>query len=219
MRLKYQLASRKKLSTTENFTVRKANVFDVEGMLALINSCAVTNLVLPRGPKYLYENIRDFIVVELQTEAEQPRIVACGSLHVLWKDTAEIRSLVTHPEFRRRGLATKIVQHLVEEAVQLGIERIIALTLIEEFFKTLGFKPKKKEELPSKIWDECSRCPKYFQCDEVGLVLECPSQLKAQTRFQDKEFPPIDSEKPPSSHLFKAETPPSGELNRRHSPE
>jgi amino-acid N-acetyltransferase len=162
----------------DNFTIRRAHVSDVEDILALINSCATSNLMLPRGPKYLYENIRDFVVVKGKTDMREPKIVACGSLHVLWKDTAEIRSLATHPEFRRQGLGSSIVRYLAEDAKQIGIEQIIALTLIEEFFKKLGFKPKSKEELPSKIWDECSRCPKYFQCDEIGLVLECTQRLE-----------------------------------------
>ncbi|MBC8512003.1 MAG: N-acetyltransferase [Dehalococcoidia bacterium] len=162
----------------DNLPIRRAHVFDVEDMLALINSCATSNLMLPRGPKYIYENIRDFVVIEAQREMGEPQIVACGSLHVLWKDTAEIRSLTTHPEFRGRGLGSNIVRYLVEDAKQIGIEQIIALTLIEEFFKTLGFKPKRKEELPSKIWDECSRCPKYFQCDEIGLILECGQRVE-----------------------------------------
>jgi amino-acid N-acetyltransferase len=162
----------------DNFTIRRAHVSDVEDILALINSCATSNLMLPRGPKYLYENIRDFVVVKGKTDMREPKIVACGSLHVLWKDTAEIRSLATHPEFRRQGLGSSIVRYLVDDAKQIGIEQIIALTLIEEFFKKLGFKPKSKEELPSKIWDECSRCPKYFQCDEIGLVLECTQRLE-----------------------------------------
>ena len=162
----------------DNLPIRRAHVFDVEDMLALINSCATSNLMLPRGPKYIYENIRDFVVIEAQREMGEPQIVACGSLHVLWKDTAEIRSLTTHPEFRGRGLGSNIVRYLVEDAKQIGIEKIIALTLIEEFFKTLGFQPKRKEELPSKIWDECSRCPKYFQCDEIGLILECGQRVE-----------------------------------------
>ncbi len=168
----------KGLSVMDNFPIRRAHVFDVEDMLALINSCATSNLMLPRGPKYIYENIRDFVIIEAQREMGEPQIVACGSLHVLWKDTAEIRSLTTHPEFRGRGLGSNIVRYLVEDAKQIGIEKIIALTLIEEFFKTLGFKPKRKEELPSKIWDECSRCPKYFQCDEIGLILECGQRVE-----------------------------------------
>jgi len=108
---------------------RRACVFDVGEILALINSYASSNLVLPRGPKYLYENIRDFVVVEVVGEKAEPKIVACGSLHVLWKDIAEIRALATHPRRQNRGLGSKIVRYLIEEARQMGIEKVFAFYL------------------------------------------------------------------------------------------
>ena len=161
---------------------RKACVSDVGEILALINSCASSNLVLPRGPKYLYENIRDFVVVEVVGEKAEPKIVACGSLHVLWKDIAEIRALATHPRHQNRGLGAKIVRYLIEEARQMGIEKVFAFTLEEEFFRKLGFKPKAKEELPSKVWGECIECPKYFRCDETGLIFDCTNSLNSYER-------------------------------------
>ena len=156
-----------------NLTLRKARVSDMGESLALINSYASSNLMLPRGPEYFYENLRDFVVVEVVGERAEPKIVACGSLHVLWKDIAEIRSLATHPQFWRRGLGSKIVRYLIEEARQMGIKKVFAFTLEEEFFEKLGFKPKPKEEFPSKVWSECMQCPKYFQCDETGLIFDC----------------------------------------------
>lgn len=152
--------------------LRKARVFDVGDTLTLVNSCASSNLMLPRGPKYFYENIRDFVVVEVVGERVESKIMACGSLHVLWKDIAEIRALAVHPRFRRRGLGSKVVRYLIEEARQMEITKVFALTLEVEFFKKLGFKPKTKEELPLKVWDECVQCPKYFQCDETGVVFD-----------------------------------------------
>jgi len=44
--------------------------------ITLINSYASSNLILPRGPKYFYENIRDFVVVEVVGERPEPKIVA-----------------------------------------------------------------------------------------------------------------------------------------------
>jgi amino-acid N-acetyltransferase len=152
--------------------LRKACVFDVEESMTLINSYASSNLMLPRGPKYFYENIRDFVVVEVVGEKAEPKIVACGSLHVLWKDIAEIRALAVHPRFWRHGLGSKIVRYLIEEARQMGIEKVFVLALEKEFFEKLGFKPKTKEELPFKLWSECTQCPKYFQCDETGLIFD-----------------------------------------------
>ena len=155
--------------------LRAASVSDVGECITLINSYASSNLILPRGPKYFYENIRDFVVVEVAGERPEPKIVACGSLHVLWEDVAEIRALAVHRRFQRQGLGSNIVRYLIEEARQMGIGKVFALTLDKEFFEKLGFKPKTREELPLKVWSECIQCPKYFQCDETGLIFDtCP---------------------------------------------
>ena len=168
------------------FLVRKARISDVREILYLINGFAEANFVLPRGPQYIFENIRDFAVAvingeksDMQEEAEQSiasgnssAIVACGSLHVLWEDLAEVRSLAVHPDFQRRGLGRKIVEFMEEEARGLGVRKLFAFTLAEGFFSALGFEPKGTQELPAKVWGECSKCPKYFKCDEIGMILD-----------------------------------------------
>ena len=161
--------------------IQKAQIRDVEEILELINGFATSNLMLPRGPQYLYENIRDFVIatdrdvpVYSLTETREVLylIVACASLHVLWEDIAEIRALAIHPDYQQLGLGSKLVEYMKKEAKLLGIRRLYTFTLTEDFFKTLGFKQQNRAELPAKVWGECSRCPKYFQCDEVGMVLE-----------------------------------------------
>ena len=159
----------------------KAQIRDVEEILELVNVFANSNLMLPRGPQYLYENIRDFVIASdrnvpvyslTETREVLHLIVACGSLHVLWEDIAEVRALAIHPDYQHLGLGSKLVQFMQQEARQLGIKRLFTFTLTEDFFKTLGFKKIERNSLPPKVWGECSRCPKYFQCDEVGMVLE-----------------------------------------------
>ena len=161
--------------------IEKAQIRDVEEILELVNVFAESNLMLPRGPQYLYENIRDFVIASdrnvpvyslTETREELHMIVACGSLHVLWEDIAEVRALAIHPDYQHLGLGSKLVQHMQQEARQLGIKRLFTFTLTEDFFKTLGFKKIERNGLPPKVWGECSRCPKYFHCDEVGMVLD-----------------------------------------------
>jgi amino-acid N-acetyltransferase len=161
--------------------IQKARIRDVEEILELVNTFAAMNLMLPRGPQYLYENIRDFIIAcdsnvpvysDRETREVLQLIVACGSLHVLWEDIAEIRALAIHPDYQHLGLGSKLVEYMKEEAKQLGIRRLYTFTLTEDFFKTVGFRPQDRSELPPKVWGECSRCPKYFNCDEVGMVLD-----------------------------------------------
>jgi len=150
--------------------IRKARISDVEPLLELVNGFAARNLMLPRGPQYLFENIRDYAVIV--DEEAGGKIVACGSLHVLWDDMAEIRSMAIHPDYQKRGLGRRLVEFLKQEAGQLGIKRLFTFTLSEDFFARLGFTRKLRDELPPKGWGECSRCPKYFKCDEVGMVLD-----------------------------------------------
>jgi amino-acid N-acetyltransferase len=161
--------------------IQKAQIRDVEEILELVNAFAAMNLMLPRGPQYMYENIRDFVIacdndvpVYSITETREVLnlIVACGSLHVLWEDIAEIRALAIHPDYQHLGLGSRLMEYMKEEAKQLGIHRLYTFTLTENFFKTLGFRRQDRSELPPKVWGECSRCPKYFHCDEVGMVLD-----------------------------------------------
>ena len=163
-----------------NVVTIRPKISDVQEMLELINDFASANLMLYRGPQYLYENIRDYIlaidkdVIVRQGENGDPihLIVACGSLHVLWHDFAEIRSLAIHSDYHHLGFGSSIVRQLIEEAKQLGIKRVFTFTMTEPFFKSLGFKKIQQKDLPPKLWGECSRCPKYFKCDEVGMVLD-----------------------------------------------
>jgi amino-acid N-acetyltransferase len=167
--------------------VMKPGMSDIEEILELINDYASANLMLDRGPQYLYENMRDFIIavdrsVPLRLdEYGEPlyMIIACGGVHVLWKDIAEIRSLATHMDYQHMGYGRQIVQHLITDARKLGVKYLYTFTLTESFFQGLGFKIIQRNELPPKVWGECSRCPKYFRCDEVGMVLELDNPQRA----------------------------------------
>ncbi len=171
----------KKPKEDSRIVIQKAQIRDVEEILELVNGFAASNLMLPRGPQYLYENIRDFVIAVdenvpvyslTDTHEVMNLMVACGSLHVLWEDIAEVRALAIHPEYQHLGLGSRIVEFMEEEARQIGIHQLFTFTMTEEFFKTLGFKKIHRKDLPPKVWGECSRCPKYFKCDEVGMVLE-----------------------------------------------
>jgi amino-acid N-acetyltransferase len=167
------------------FSIRKAGISDVRDILELVNGFAGKNLMLSRGPQYLFENIRDFVVAvaeepavrevhpsDNQLDYQPGLIIACASLHVLWEDVAEIRSIAIHPGYQNKGLGKKLIDFLKADARRLGVNTLFTFTLADDFFKSLGFVRKKREELPSKVWGECSRCPKFFKCDEVGMILK-----------------------------------------------
>ncbi|MDQ7096064.1 N-acetyltransferase [Desulfosporosinus sp. PR] len=144
--------------------LRKAKIADVEEMMSLINSNAELGLMLPRSRNMLYENIREFMLAE-----EDEQIVGVASLHILWSDLAEIRALAVSNEQKRKGIGTKIVKALEEEARELGCSRVFALTYQREFFRFCGYEEISKDQMPQKVWTECINCIKFPNCDEIAV--------------------------------------------------
>lgn len=149
--------------------IRSARVDDVHGMSALINQYASANVMLARGPQYLYQHIQDYMVVTAPvTDGEV--VIGCGAVHVLWADLAEIRSIAVHPACKGLGLGRNIVAALVERCISLGIPRAFVFTLVDDFFRKCGFAEYERELLPPAVWVECSKCPKFYRCDEICMM-------------------------------------------------
>lgn len=151
--------------------IRPARVDDVHGMSALINRYAGANVMLARGPQYLYQHIQDYMVITApEKKSGREIVIACGALHVLWADLAEIRSIAVHQSCQRRGLGARLVNALVDRCRYLGIPRVFCFTLVASFFRNCGFVEFSREELPPIVWVECSKCPKFYRCDEIGMI-------------------------------------------------
>jgi len=154
--------------------VRKGRVGDVPRMAGLINQYAAQALMLPKSLNQLYQNLRDFVVVERERE-----VIGCGALHVMWRDLAEIRSLAVAEPYTGNGVGRQIVAQLLAEAHELGVPTVFALTYQIEFFQRLGFHQVSKEILPRKIWVDCLDCPKFPNCDETAVILST-SQVRGE---------------------------------------
>lgn len=149
---------------------RKASIRDVDGMSALINEFAARGIMLARGPLYLYQSIQDYRVMTMPGSDGSERVVACGGLHVLWEDLAEVRSVAVHPALQKNGLGRAMVEALLDDARRLEVRRAFTFTLAEGFFRSLDFAVIPRDQLPPVVWAECSKCPKYYKCDEVGMI-------------------------------------------------
>ena len=158
------------VSLPSEFTTRKARIQDVDGMSSLINEFASARIMLARGPLYLYQNIQDYRVITVNDGGTE-LVLACGGLHVLWEDLAEVRSVAVHPSLQRMGLGRQIVLDLIEDARALGAAHVFTFTLAPEFFTSLGFSAVARDTLSPVVWAECSKCPKFYKCDEVGMML------------------------------------------------
>ncbi|NPV72976.1 MAG: N-acetyltransferase [Pelotomaculum sp.] len=146
---------------------RKARITDVEPIHALITYYADRGLMLARPRTMLYEGLREFTIAE-----DRGRVVGAGSLHIIWEDLAEIRALAVDPAYARQGIGSGLVKMFIEEARELALPRVFALTYQQEFFEKCGFRVVQKESLPQKVWKECVNCPKFPNCEEVAMIID-----------------------------------------------
>jgi amino-acid N-acetyltransferase len=155
-----------KAAAPTGISIRKAIIGDVGRIQALVNHYASKETMLGLSLSEIYEQIRDFTV------AEGPRrsLIGVCSLHVIWDDLAEIRSLAVDPKIRRRGVGRSLVEHCLEEARGLQIPKVFALTYQAEFFRRIGFERVDKAELPHKVWRDCLKCTKFPHCDETAVL-------------------------------------------------
>ena len=153
---------------TENPIMRKARLGDVGEIARIVNHYAGRQQMLPKTHLQLYENLRDFSVAE----DESARVIACGALHIYWENLAEIRALAVVDGMNRRGIGTALVERLIEEARELGLEQVFCFTYVPKFFNTLGFIQVEHSVLPLKVYNDCFQCPKFNKCDEIAMVLE-----------------------------------------------
>jgi amino-acid N-acetyltransferase len=120
--------------------------------------------MLFRSKAYIFDNLQMFSVAETDG-----KVVGCCALTVIWSDLAEIKSLAVAEEYQNKGIGRLLVEKAVEQAKNLGVEKVFALTLEPAFFEKQGFKIVDKKTLPMKVWSDCARCPKQENCDETAV--------------------------------------------------
>lgn len=153
--------------------IRPAKVQDVKQMHKIIEFYADNKEMLHRSLNSIYENIQEYVVAE-----EKGKIIACGALHVSWDDLAEVKALAVEKSYARKGIGTKIVKTLEQNALALGIYATFALSFKPEFFKKMGYEVISREILPQKIWSECINCHLFPDCGEVPLIKELSSKVR-----------------------------------------
>jgi amino-acid N-acetyltransferase len=148
--------------------LRAARIADMRQLEPLINRFAGEALMLPKTLEQLNRLFREFVVAE----DEGGRILGCGALRVFTPQLAEVSSLAVSPEAQGMGLGGRIVGALEENAVELGVGTVFALTLRDAFFVRLGYRVVPKEMFPPKVWADCRSCSKLHACDEIAVVKE-----------------------------------------------
>jgi len=147
--------------------IRKARIEDAKKIHEIINGFARKDLMMPRSLNEIYETVRDFWV----SCDKKGDVIGCAGLHIVgWNDLAEIKSLAVVRKAQGRGFGSLLVQACLEEAADLKVGSVFALTYKPEFFRRFGFRAVPKSRLPHKVWAECCNCPKFPDCGEVAVM-------------------------------------------------
>ena len=147
------------------FVVREATLDDVGGIYRLLRHYSEQGVLLPRAESDIYHSIREFLVIEQESE-----IIACAALQIFTRQLGEVRSLAIAPNYAGQGLGSKMVNAIEQDAIKLGLTKLMALTYEVRFFNRAGYNVVDMAVLPEKVWGACINCHKFRNCDEIAVL-------------------------------------------------
>ena len=149
-----------------DFVIRTATAEDAEALHALIASHQTEGHLLPRSLDEVRRHVAAFVVCDVNGA-----LTACAELATLSPKLAEIRSLVVARDFRRVGVAARLVNELRVRAKVAGFESLCALTHDARFFIRHNFSIVPHIWLPEKIARDCQTCALFRACGQHAMLL------------------------------------------------
>jgi N-acetylglutamate synthase-like GNAT family acetyltransferase len=130
--------------------IRRAKVQDVTDVNLLLNPEIEAGRILPVDENTVERNISNFWIYEVDG-----LLVGVARLkpYATW---AELAHFSTLPRYRGKGRARELALSMIEQARQLNIEAVFALSIdprMWEFFQSLGFHEIAREKLPRE-WQQ-----------------------------------------------------------------
>jgi amino-acid N-acetyltransferase len=134
-------------STTSKTLARRAVRADATQILELVAQYAAQGLMLPRTLGQIAARIDNYVVV---TDASG-RVVACAALEEYSPSLAEVSSVAVAPSHHGKGLGSQVVLGIERLARARDIDELFALSLTDNFFLSLSYKPTTISRYPEKL--------------------------------------------------------------------
>lgn len=123
--------------------LRAASIDDVGGILALLGPLEDQGVLVRRSRELLETEIDRFQVL-----VKDGTIIGCAALYP-FEEAAELACMVTHPDYRRGGRASSLLQQMEQLARKKGVKTLFSLTTqAAHWFIEQGFKEANVEQLP-----------------------------------------------------------------------
>jgi len=149
-----------------DLVLRPASAADADAIHALIRAHLDEGHLLPRDRDELGRHASRFVVCDVAGE-----IKACAELAPLSTSVAEVRSLVVARDFRRVGLAARLVGEMTTRARAAGFATLTAFTHDPRFFIRQNFSIVPHVWVPEKIVNTCLACPLFRRCTQYAMLL------------------------------------------------
>ena len=120
---------------------------DVAQIWELVSEYAAQGLMLPRTPAQIDARIDSYVVAS----DEKGHVVACAALEEYSPSLAEVSSVAVAPTHHGKGLGSQVVLGVERLARARDIEELFALSLTDNFFLSLGYKPCTISRFPEKL--------------------------------------------------------------------
>ena len=128
-------------------TVRRALRADAPQILELVAQYAAQGLMLSRTLDEIAARIDSYVVGTDETK----RVIACAALEEYSPSLAEVSSVAVAPAHHGEGLGSQVVLGIERLARSRDIEELFALSLTDNFFLSLSYKPTTISRYPEKL--------------------------------------------------------------------
>jgi len=144
----------------------KAHLSDINDMQILVDSEVKKGIILDRNRDEIATNIRSYVLAK-----DNGKLVGYTALHIHSPKLSEVRSLIVDENYRGQSIGKDMVNFALDEAKSLGLEEVLVLTYLPQFFLNMGFVEIEKENIPEhKIWADCIKCIHFPVCNEISLI-------------------------------------------------
>jgi len=146
--------------------IRTGRKEDAEALDALIRSHQTEGHLLPRDLEEIRRRADRFVVCE-----SGGAIKACAELAPLSDKVAEVRSLVVARDFRRVGIAARLLGEVRTRARAAGFATLTAFTHDARFFVRQNFSIVPHTFVPEKLVKDCTSCALFRRCGQHAMVM------------------------------------------------
>lgn len=118
--------------------IRESTTADVAQLEIFIAPFVEAGRLLPRTTEEMHDLIKHGFLAEYELNG-QLVIVGFAALEVYSSKLGEIRSLAVDDRYQGKGVGKQLVAACINRAQALNVLEVMAITSMEDFFKTCGF--------------------------------------------------------------------------------